>query len=201
MRPRYPRLWLMTDERMGDALLPALRRLPPGAGVVFRHYSLDDRERRALFARVRRVTRARRLTLVVARPERVGRADGVHGAAKGRGVRTWPAHHRREAVAGVRAGADLLFVSPVFATRSHPGAPALGPAKAAAIGRGLGVRLAALGGMTPQRFRAARKLGFHGWAAIDALSRPTAPTTRSRFLQGRGSARNGPPPGCPIRPW
>lgn len=169
MPARYPVVWLMTDERTGDALLPALRRLPPGSGVVFRHYSLERRDRRTLFVRVRRIARARGLTLVVARPAGVGRAHGVHGTARGEGLRTWPAHDRRQAVAGARAGAALLFVSPVHPTRSHPGAPALGPARAAAIGRGLGPKLIALGGMTPKRFRAARALGFHGWAAIDAL--------------------------------
>ena len=76
----------------------------------------------------------------------------------------------REAVAGARAGARLLFVSPVHSTRSHPDARALGSARAAAIGRGLGPGLIALGGMTAKRFRAARTLGFHGWAAIDALT-------------------------------
>ncbi|PAX07477.1 thiamine phosphate synthase [Sphingomonas lenta] len=160
----------MTDERMGDALVPALLRLPPGSGVVFRHYSFGARERRALFAQVRRIARARGLVLVIARPAHIGRGHGVHGTVKGHGLRTWPAHDRREAVAGARAGAALLFVSPVHPTRSHPSAPALGIARAAAIGQGLGVRLIALGGMTPQRFRAARALGFYGWAAIDALT-------------------------------
>lgn len=169
MRVRYPVLWLMTDERMGERLWPALRRLPPRSGVVFRHYALPPAERQALLRRVRRVARARRLLLVVARPDRIGVANGVHGSPKERGVRTWPAHDRREAVAGARAGADLLFVSPLHPTRSHPGQGALGPARAAAIGRGLGPKLIALGGMTPRRFRAARTLGFHGWAAIDAL--------------------------------
>lgn len=170
MRPRYPSLWLMTDERMGDALLSALGRLPPHSGVVFRHYSLSLAERRRLFERVRRIARARKLTLVVARPDNVGVAHGVHGTARGSGLRTWPAHSRREAVTGARAGAALLFVSPIFPTRSHPGAAAIGPGRAAAIGRGLSLPLISLGGMTSRRFRAIRRLGFHGWAAVDALS-------------------------------
>ena len=170
MRPRYPSLWLMTDERMGDALFCALGRLPPHSGVVFRHYSLSPVERRLLLKRVRRITRARALTLVIARPDGVGTAHGVHGTPRGSGLRTWPAHDRREAVRGARAGAALLFVSPLFPTRSHPGAAAIGPSRAAAFGRGLGLPLIALGGMTSRRFRAIRRLGFHGWAAIDALS-------------------------------
>jgi thiamine-phosphate pyrophosphorylase len=166
MPARHPLLWLFTDERLGDGLWTALRRLPPGSGVVFRHYSLSRRERLRLFVAVRRRARARGLVVVSARKLLPG-ADGVHGPGLGRGLRTWPAHDRREAIAGMRAGAALLFVSPVFPTRSHPGAAALGTARAGRIGRGLGVGLIALGGMNARRWRVARGAGFDGWAAID----------------------------------
>ena len=153
----------MTDERMGAALWTALRRLPPGSGVVFRHHATPAGERRALFVRVRRITRARRLTLVAADPPLpCARHGRVRGAA------TWPAHDRAEAIEGWKAGARLLFVSPVFPTRSHPGAPALGPARARRVGQGLGLPLIALGGMDARRFRRLR--GFHGWAGIDAFT-------------------------------
>lgn len=161
----------MTDERMGDALWPALRALPPGAGVVFRHYATPMPERRLLFRDVRRIARARRLTLVAARPAGLGRCDGVHGSGHGRGLRTGPAHSRREAVAAVARGASILFVSPLFATRSHPGQPPLRLRKALGIARGLPVVVVALGGMTANRFRQVYRHGFGGWAAIDGLHR------------------------------
>jgi thiamine-phosphate pyrophosphorylase len=154
-----PTAWLMTDERMGDAMWTTLRRLPPGSGVVFRHYATPPAERRALLLRVRRIAVARRLVLVVAG------ARGGHG--RGPRAQSWPAHDRREAIAGWRAGARRFFVSPVFATRSHPGARALGVMKAAAIARGLG-EIVALGGMDARRWRRIRGLGFAGWAGIDA---------------------------------
>ena len=76
----------------------------------------------------------------------------------------------RAALGCAQAGLKTACVTKVFPTRSHPGAPALGPARAAAIGRGLGVRLVALGGMDARRFRAVRGLGFAGWAGIDGLT-------------------------------
>jgi thiamine-phosphate pyrophosphorylase len=42
----------MTDERLGENLFPTLRKLPKGAGVIFRHYSLTRAERAGLFRRV-----------------------------------------------------------------------------------------------------------------------------------------------------
>lgn len=168
MRRRHlPRIWLMTDERMGERLWPALQRLPAGSGVVFRHYALSPNERRRLFARVARIARARRLVLVRAGSLRLGREDGVHGA-RGRGLRTAPAHSRSEALCAVQRGAQLLFVSPVFATRSHPDAVALGRSRLGLLIVGLGVPVIALGGMTARRFASLRGLNLHGWAAIDA---------------------------------
>jgi thiamine-phosphate pyrophosphorylase len=156
----------MTDERMGGALWPALRRLPPGSGIVFRHYATPPTERRTLFRRIKRIALARRLVVVVAGPDPL-RADGVHGSATTTGLRTWPAHDRREALRGRRAGADALFVSPLYATRSHTDSVGIGPAKALQIG--YGSPIIALGGMTERRWR--RLHGFHGWAAIDAWIR------------------------------
>jgi len=175
-RQTLPTAWLFTDERLGDALWPALRRLPRGGGVVFRHYRLPPADRRALFRRVRALARARGLVLVLAgRPAQAAgwRADGVHGRSSGRParplVRTAPVHGLREGRAAARSGADLLLLSPVFATRSHPGARALGPVRFGLLARRLrGVPVAALGGMDARRFRHLRPLGAVGWGAIDA---------------------------------
>lgn len=161
-RHPVPRLWLMTDERMGDELWAALDALPRGAGVIFRHYAAPDRA--GLMSRVARIARRRGLVLLGA-----GGLQGPHGAhnAASRGLVSRSAHSRREALAAARS-ADLVFVSPVFPTRSHPGALALGPARLAAMIRGIGVPIIALGGMNARRMRALKPLGVHGWAGIDA---------------------------------
>ncbi|RZM07155.1 MAG: thiamine phosphate synthase [Sphingomonas sp.] len=161
---KVPPRWLMTDERLGDGLWRALRRLPPGSGVVFRHYATPLEDRSMLFERIRRVARARRLVLVVAGPTMAGALR--HGRVAG--AYSWPVHDRTEALAARRARAKMVMVSPVFPTRSHPGAPALGAARAARIGRLAGVPVVALGGMTERRWRRVAGLGFAGWAAIDA---------------------------------
>lgn len=167
MHPRQtlPRRWLMTDERQGEALWSALERLPKGGGVVFRHYSLARPERRALFERVRHVARRRGLILIAAGDLPLPGARGVH-KRRGAGLRSASAHNLRELRAAERAGADLVFLSPVFATRSHPGAAPLGPRRFALIAHQARVPVIALGGMNEERFRALG--GAYGWAGIDA---------------------------------
>lgn len=167
----------MTDERLGDDLWAALERLPRGAGVIFRHYSLTVIERRALFARIANVARRRGLVLIRAGTSPLRGEVGVHGRSpkRVRGIRTWPAHNLREVVAGRRAGADVILISPVFATRSHRGQRTLGVVRGARLARAAGTKPVALGGLSTGSFRRLSGTGFVGWAAIDGWvgDRPT----------------------------
>jgi thiamine-phosphate pyrophosphorylase len=175
MRRRHPlpTLWLMTDERQGDALLPAVHALPPGAGIIFRHYSLSLDARRLLFADVRRIAQKRGLLLMLAGPPSLARlwgADGVHGHHRRAGALLCSAsvHNRAELRTARRA--DLIFISPVFPTRSHPDAPALGLAHFSRLCRLAPMPVIALGGLTARNARPALRAGAYGWAAIDGLT-------------------------------
>ena len=175
MRPDHPlpRTWLMTDERQGEGLWSALDRLPPRAGIVMRHYSLPPGERRALFRRVRSRARRRGLMLLLggdAVTARAWGADGWHGRGRGSGFHSAPVHDEHELRAAERSGAALLFVSPVYPTRSHPGAPHLGEAGFARLARRAKVPVIALGGVGAADSRRLRLLGAYGWAGIDAWS-------------------------------
>ncbi|WP_310533643.1 thiamine phosphate synthase [Novosphingobium sp.] len=171
--PSVPRLWLISDARNDGALEAALRRLPRGSGLVFRHYHLAEPERRARFRQVQRLARLRGHSVVLAGTMRQARrwgADGAYGSArqlaKGTaGLRLATVHSLRELRRAARA--DAVLLSPVFATRSHPGAGALGPLRFLLMAQKSRIPVLALGGMTPRR---AARMPLHGWAAIDGLS-------------------------------
>jgi thiamine-phosphate pyrophosphorylase len=163
-----PRLWMMTDERQGDGLWPALARLPRGSGVIFRHHSLPAKERSELFDDVRRVARRNGLVLFVAGTT-AWKADGLHHRRPGPPrFGTAAAHDIAEIRAAERSGATAVLMSPVFATRSHPGAPVLGPLRFAAMMRATRLPVIALGGIDRRRGDRLMKMGAYGWAAIDA---------------------------------
>lgn len=172
--PELPHLWLMTDERQGDALWSALHRLPPGAGVIFRHKSLGKHERRRLFQRVRRIATARGLILLLAGREAKARrwgADGAHHRRPGPPrLGTAPAHDLPEIRAAERSGAIAILLSPLHPTRSHPKARPLGRMRFAALARATRLPVIALGGLDRRRGHAAMQIGAYGWAAIDAWS-------------------------------
>lgn len=170
-----PFIWLFTDERLGgmspaDPLWRAIGRLPRGAGIVFRHYGWPPEQRRQLLEAIIPIARRRHLFLV---GSRIGGApDGVHRPrsdrrAKGPGLRTASAHGQRDLAEAFRAGADIVFLSPLFPTKSHAGAPVLGPVRFGLMARGAGGPVLALGGMTAQRARRLRPLGAAGFGAID----------------------------------
>lgn len=171
-QPPWPRDWLMTDERMGERMWDAIGRVPAGTGgIVFRHYSLAPEERLEVGKRVAALTQERKLVLAVGRDTRLAERLGaqlVHNPTDPAALPfSMAVHGEQEADVARQAGADLVFVSPVYATRSHPGAPALGAQRAAELATIAGRPAIALGGMTFGKFW---ELGpaFHGWAGIDA---------------------------------
>jgi thiamine-phosphate pyrophosphorylase len=171
-QPPWPRDWLMTDERMGEQLWEAIGRVPmDSGGIVFRHYSLDPAERLEMGKRVADIASARKLTLAVAGdPLLAGRLGArlVHNPSElGELPFSRSVHDEREARAAGEERADLVFVSPIFPTRSHPNAPVLGVERATRLAEMAGRPAIALGGMTFGKFW---ELGpaFHGWAGIDA---------------------------------
>lgn len=176
-----PPLWLFTDAlRLPDprAAIAALpRRL---CGVVFRHDGVAGRA--ALAKAVAQQCRMLGIPLVVAGDPRLAAAvgAGVHlrgGRPANRGSRllrrpaalvTSSAHSAADMRRAKRMGADAVFLSPALPTQSHPGAPALGVVRWAALTRLARGRSMALGGMEG---RTARRLPrwCRGVGAIGAL--------------------------------
>jgi thiamine-phosphate pyrophosphorylase len=172
----WPALWLLSDARNDAGLEAALKRLPRGSGFIYRHYHLPGPERLARFRQLQRVARARGHVVVLADSALTARewgADGVYGAP----LALWPrrgdllqlatAHSLRELAQAARKGADAVLLSPAFATRTHPGAPFLGPVRFRVLAQRSPVPVIAPGGMNA---RTARRLNWPHWAAIDGLS-------------------------------
>lgn len=171
-----PGLWLVSDRRNDAGLARALARLPRGsAGLVFRHYHLPAAERAARFRALARIAGARGLWTAWAGPAREARrhgADACYGpAAMLAGGPALPrlitAHALAEIGAARRARASAILLSPVFPTRSHPGAATLGPLRFRLLAARSPVPVIALGGMDARR---ARAFAPFGWAAIDGLA-------------------------------
>ncbi len=177
---RLPRVFFFTDSRRVPAPLAAIKALPDGCGVVFRDYERPDRE--ALAGKMAAECRKRRLVLLVAGDAglaaRVG-ADGIHmpewmvwsrpGPIRPGWLVTAAAHSARAARRAESLGADAVFASPAFPTKSHPGRKTLGVSGLARIRKATNLPVYALGGIDGARAEILLRAEIHGFAAIEAL--------------------------------
>ncbi|MCB2060262.1 MAG: thiamine phosphate synthase [Novosphingobium sp.] len=175
-----PDIWLVTDERNDAVLAAAIKRLPRGSGVIFRHYHLDPAQRRALFRSLAREARRRGHKVFLSgnmRQTRRWRADGAYGppgslTGGAAGMRLVTAHSLREIGQAHRARANAILLSSVFPTRSHPRAKSLGPLRFRLLAAYAKVPVIALGGMTKRRSHA---VDWKKWAAIDGIYGQASP--------------------------
>ncbi|MBI1237931.1 MAG: thiamine phosphate synthase [Alphaproteobacteria bacterium] len=177
-----PRLYVMTDAvRLPDpsALIP---HLPRGAAIILRNGEWPRAERRALGLKLKRLCARHGIALLVANDPALAaalRADGVHWSAfvltrhahtdfARRRFRliTAAAHDAAESRRAEAAGADALFLSPVFATASHPGAKPLGMVGFARLARSARRPVVALGGITLETVKRLAPFSPAGFATV-----------------------------------
>lgn len=160
-------LWLLSDARNDARLEAGLRAMPRGSGFVFRHYHLEAEPRHTRFDQLAKAARECGHIVILAGSDDWG-ADGSYGAAERGAAKLFlaTAHDGIELRTAIMAGADAVFLSPVFPTASHPGAETLGVHGFHVLAQQSPVPVIALGGMNAER---AIELDWPRWGAIDGL--------------------------------
>lgn len=177
-----PRLFLLTDpDRIADPIA-AVRALPPGCGVIYRHFGKPDRQTEA--ERLAELCSGEgHIFLIAADPalaSSVG-AEGVHWPewALGQARRTITqrfalnsaaAHSASAVMRAAKAEMDLAFVSPAFPSRSPSAGRAIGPLRLRALAKTAPLPLYALGGVCAQSARRLETSELSGLAAVEALA-------------------------------
>jgi thiamine-phosphate pyrophosphorylase len=199
-----PRLFFFTDPSRTPDPEAVIRRLPRGAGVVYRAFG-DPQAVRIGRGLVKAARRRGLLILAGADPglaARIG-ADGVHlperSAALAAGLKrsrpTWvvtAAAHSKAAI-GIarRGGVDAVFVSPVFPSASPSAGRPLGALRFAALIAGAGLPVFALGGINDRTARLLIGPGVAGVAAVEALLPPLSSGAAKRPRTGIYFAQAG----------
>lgn len=168
------------DERLPDPCAAA-ERLPRGSLIVLR--AREGRRRRELAAVLAVIARSHGLFLLIADdPELARSADGLHlpearlgaiadwRARRPESFVTASAHSLRAVQRAAAFGADAVFLSPVFPTKSHVGRAALTPVRFRLMAQEARVPLYALGGIDAETMRQLAGANIAGIAAIGALS-------------------------------
>jgi thiamine-phosphate pyrophosphorylase len=181
-RPRLPRLLFVTDPHRTPDPLAVARRLPRGAGIVFRAFGAPDSA--ATGAALAALARRRGLLLLVGADERLAARIGAAGlhlperalasarriaARRPRWRLTGAAHSRRALSLAAAAGLDAALLSAVFESRSPSAGRALGPLRFARLARGAALPVYALGGVNASTARRLASAGAYGLAAVEAF--------------------------------
>ncbi len=160
------RVFLTDDDRVADPVA-VVGTLPPGSVVIARSRAANRVPK--LVAALRPICRARGVFLLAATDIRAARAldvDGVHLSEvavrrAGRSMLSFPtnwlvtaaAHSPAAVKCAARLGADIVLISPVFPTDSHPGATTLGVYGYRRLAQLVPDRACPLGGITPQTLK------------------------------------------------
>ena len=145
-RQTMPRQWLMIADG-GDDIVAAASRLPRGSGALL----LEPIPASAML-RLRVLARHRGLTIVVEQPRSAARV-----------------HNSRELRRALLARSEMVLLSPIHPTGSHPEWKPLPRMRAATLAGLAGRKVVALGGMNATRYARIAPLGFIGWAGISAF--------------------------------
>ena len=181
-RRGLPALLFFTDPARTPDPEAIARRLPRGAGIVFRAFGSQDAEARGL--RLAAIARDRGLVLLVGADAGLARRIGAHGvhlperlafrarrlkAADPGWIVTAAAHSLVAARRALAQGGDAAVVSTVFASRSASAAAPMGAVRFAALARAAGGPGYGLGGIDNKKARFLKETGLVGLAAVDAF--------------------------------
>ena len=178
-----PELWAFTDPQRTPDVTAFAADLPPGSGLVYRHFGKPDREIEAHI--LAGLARSQGLTFLIAADIKLARAcgaDGVHWperllaqAARARLQRsnlimTAAAHSRRALDRAWQAGMDAAFRSPLLPSHSPSATHPLGLWRAGAMVRDCGLPVYGLGGLDMKKAKRVKQLGLAGMAMIEGWS-------------------------------
>ena len=170
-------LAFLTDaSRIGEPLIVAST-MPKGSAIIMRDYDLPDRAIRA--QALRKACHARGVLFLIAGDDGLAEdtgADGVHWPSwqcdreKPAGMVASAACHNKEEIEQAEQDkADVVFLSPVFATDSHPGENTLGIDAFTDLAATSTLPVLALGGITTKTVHRLESTPASGFGAIGAF--------------------------------
>ena len=179
MPPGLPLWYVMTDiDRLPDPA-PLVPHLPDQSALIIR--DIDGGRQSATLNSLLPICRDYGVALMASlgRPPITMVGDGIHIPENSLthwkqtdinrlqpGVLTTSAHTSWSVRKAIKFGVDACLLSPVFATKSHPGGASLGLPRFAAICRQTPLPIVGLGGLSAQQSRRIMLAGASGIAGI-----------------------------------
>ena len=151
--------------------------------MIFREYDLKSKEREILAQEILAICREQNHKFLIGKNFELARklrADGVHFSDQDHlplqifNRQHWPrkfifsfaCHNFLSVLKSQQLKADMIFASPIFATKSHPNIAPLGLKELSKIIRVSKIPVFALGGVSLENINSLQKLGIAGFGGI-----------------------------------
>ena len=176
IRLNAPSLWYFTDKDKTKDIINTLSGLPTYSGIVLRNYC--SKERKTIIKNVLRIAKRKNFMVLM------GSHPRVHGNINGLHLPKWEykcrrntkkqivsvsAHSLKDKRKIINTKADIIFLSSVFHTNSHPKRKHLGIIRFGLLARSLARPVIALGGINNKNIKKLKHFPISGVAAIEAL--------------------------------
>ena len=175
-KSKIPHLWLFTDDIKTQNFQKFLAKIPQNSGIVIRNYLSEDRLK--IIESIRRNSKRKNLTLLIGeKSNRIRDISGLHlpkwyyqkRKINKKQILSISAHGIIDKRRIINSKADLIFLSPIFRTSSHPNSRPLGTIKFGLIARQFSKPVIALGGINKNNIKKLKNLPIEGVAGIDFL--------------------------------
>lgn len=179
-----------SDQKKVQNIEESIKKLPKNSAIIIREYHLNDKERLNFAKKVIKFAKKRGIKILIGKDIALARkvgANGVHfsdfdklpiNLLKNRKFRkkfifSYSCHSEKSLQKTYELNPDMVFISPIFQTSSHPGTKPLGLRNLAKIAfknknhSYLPLKIYALGGISLVKLKSIRKIPISGFGAID----------------------------------
>ena len=173
---KIPYIWFLTDSIKTKTPLDTSRKLPVNSGILIRSYNIEN-EKTIIKNIINLKKRKLHTVLVSGRHKSRSNIDGAHLPSWlnssffiNKKLISMSAHGPRDIRKSINIKADIIFISPIFDTTSHPESKNIGVIKLGLIAKLFKKPVIALGGINDNNISRLKGLPIVGCAGIDAFN-------------------------------
>ncbi|MFT6077795.1 MAG: thiamine-phosphate pyrophosphorylase [Myxococcota bacterium] len=128
-----PQMFFFTDRKRIENIFEVVEYLPKNTAIIIREYDLEYSDRLEFSQKIAAIAKQNKQIVLVGKSWKLARqirADGVHFSDLDSNIflpqnckkmiLSFSCHHPKSLIRAKKLNADLVFFSPVFATKSHP---------------------------------------------------------------------------------
>ena len=173
---KMPYVWFLTDSIKTKTPLDTSRKLPDNSGILIRSYNIQNKE--IIIKNIINLKKRKLHTVLVSGKHKShSNVDGAHLPSWlnssffiNKKLISMSAHGARDIRKSINIKADIIFISSVFDTTSHPGGKSIGVIKLGLMAKLFKKPVIALGGINNNNISRLKGLPIFGCAGIDVFN-------------------------------